>query len=364
MPREDLRKIGARDRHAAHKIAEIRQRHPRAAILVMFGESHLAPEHLPLRLREQVTGERIVTVLQNVDALYWRAAGESQAQVNWVRVADDVLCVFNSTPLEKYENYRLHLSRWGRTEEEGPDPTPTIYNLIDSLLRFLEINRYSTHNGTQPKFLVDLMPEVYGRNSEARLSRLLLRKGLTAEGLENLLRTVESRGCVYLPGANAFYVRDFQMAYAAEEAARFLHYACRGALGRDKESPGSSKDRFYAQIVEYALGYLGSCMLYPARVEPEGDKNGEFPGAGLERYVEQSSHLATADCKGLAQRVGYSLGKAAYESYLSGNLNRTVLRQLFLRHLEQPGDARDICLILAGDAQVERKKARAAGAGA
>ena len=33
MPREDLRQIGARDRHAVHKIAEVRQRHPEAVIL-------------------------------------------------------------------------------------------------------------------------------------------------------------------------------------------------------------------------------------------------------------------------------------------------------------------------------------------
>src|ERR1700730_4615390 len=39
MPRESLRKIGARDRHAAAKIAEIRERHPGAAIFVLFGES-------------------------------------------------------------------------------------------------------------------------------------------------------------------------------------------------------------------------------------------------------------------------------------------------------------------------------------
>ena len=56
MPREDLRKIGARDRHAAHKIAEIRQRHPRAVILVMFGESHLAPSHLPLAFARTAAG--------------------------------------------------------------------------------------------------------------------------------------------------------------------------------------------------------------------------------------------------------------------------------------------------------------------
>ena len=148
MPREDLRKIGARDRHAVHKMAEIRQRHPNAVIMVLFGESHLAPGHLPRVLHERLPEERVLTVLQNVDALYWRAAGERHERVEAVRVSDDVVCVFNSTPLEKYENYRLHLSRWGRTDEEGPDLAPTVYNLIDSLVRFLDINRYSSHNGT------------------------------------------------------------------------------------------------------------------------------------------------------------------------------------------------------------------------
>ena len=46
-PRQDLRKIKARDQHAADKIAEIHQRHSNAVILVLFGESHLAPGHLP-----------------------------------------------------------------------------------------------------------------------------------------------------------------------------------------------------------------------------------------------------------------------------------------------------------------------------
>src|SRR5713226_757061 len=86
MPREDLRKIGVRDRHAAHKIGEIRQAHPNAAILVFFGESHLAPGHLPRVLDEQMPSERKVTVLQNVDALYWQAAGEKRDHVEAVRV--------------------------------------------------------------------------------------------------------------------------------------------------------------------------------------------------------------------------------------------------------------------------------------
>ena len=58
----------------------------------------------------------MLTVLQNVDALYWRAAGEASDHVEAVEVGDNVLCVFNATPLEKYENYRLCLDRWARRD--------------------------------------------------------------------------------------------------------------------------------------------------------------------------------------------------------------------------------------------------------
>src|ERR1700677_1833109 len=193
MPRENLRKIGARDRHAAAKIAEIRERHPDAVIFVLFGESHLAPEHLPRVLQKQLPGSRILTVLQNIDALYWRAAGEPAGKVEAVRVNDDVLCVFNATPLEKYESYRLFLDQWSRCDT-GPDFAPTIYNLIDSLASFLEINRYSPHNGTQPKFLVDLLPEVHGGPSDATLRRLLSRKVIGDQKLASMLKNVEERG--------------------------------------------------------------------------------------------------------------------------------------------------------------------------
>ena len=227
MPREDLRKIGARDRHAAAKIAEIRQRHPDAVIFVLFGESHLAPGHLPREVHQLLPGAKILTVLQNIDALYWRAAGERADKVEAVRVNDDVLCVFNATPLEKYESYRLFLDQWSRCDD-GPDFAPTIYNLIDSLARFLEINRYSPHNGTQPKFLVDMLPEVYGGSSDAMLRRLLSRKGIGEAEREAMLASVEERGSAYLPQVNAFYVREFQMMHAAEDATRFLHQACQG----------------------------------------------------------------------------------------------------------------------------------------
>jgi Haem-binding uptake, Tiki superfamily, ChaN len=334
MPREDLRKIGARDRHAVHKIAEIRQRHPGAVIMVLFGESHLAPGHLPAELKQKLPQEKVLTVLQNVDALYWRAAGERQERVEAVRVGGDVVCVFNATPLEKYESYRLHLSRWGRSEEEGPDLAPTIYNLIDSLLRFLDINRYASHNGTQPKFLVDLLPEVYCRASDARLRRMLSRHDATEEETDAMVNHVEQRGCVYLPQVNAFYVREFKMMYAAEEVTRFLHHACQGlpACGKGNTGPAGNSGRFYARTIEYALGYFGSRALYPARPSAdEGDSEWPREAPESEQKKMESS----------AQLLGYMLGDALYDAYLKGRVPRSMLRRLFLTHLDEPGKAKE-----------------------
>ena len=352
MPREDLRKISARDRHAVHKIAEIRQRHPNAVILVLFGESHLAPGHLPRLLRESMPAERTVTVLQNVDDLYWQAAGERQERVEAVRVSEDVISVFNSTPLEKYENYRLHLSRWGRTEEEGPDLTPTIYNLIDSLLRFLNIRLYASQNGTQPKFLVDLLPEVFCGVSEARLRRLLTLETSVPEEQESLLRKIEELGSAYLPRTNAFYVREFQMAHAAEEASRFLHNACRRlpALNLANKSVELA-DRFYGRVLEHTLAYLGSRVLYPARsAEPLSELSRSALDEAMRAAVRDAS-----DFEEKTRQCGYAIGSGLYDKYLAGAITRNQLRHLFLTQLDAPGRARKLCLELIRNRRAARK---------
>ena len=389
MPREDLRKIGARDRHAADKIAALRRQHPDALIVVLFGESHLAPQHLPALLQQRLPAEPMLIVLQNVDALYWHAAGEARDHVEAVEVRNEVrnggrenvLCVFNATPLEKYENYRLCLDRWGRSDHDrsAPDFGPTLYNLIDGMVRFLGINQYSPHNTTQPRLLVDLMPEVHSRSSDALLRRLLSRKGFTAERRRSLLRQVRERGSVYLTPINAVYVRQFRMTSAAEDATRFLHQACRGlpnfANGKVTEtrvSPGARPldrdDAFYATVVEHALAFFGSRILYPTRPALRDADLAELFDVTREDLELQAS-LPFADavdaldfltqhraedlrcsqapaCNGrkyeyIAEQLGYLTGNDLYDAYLEGRLTTAALRKLFLTHIELPGAARE-----------------------
>jgi uncharacterized iron-regulated protein len=381
MPREDLRKIGARDRHAAAKVAEIRRRHPEALVLVLFGESHLAPDHLPVEVRTVLPEDRILTVLQNVDELYFHAAGEKLDHVEAVRLNQDVYCVFNATPLEKYENYRLYLNRCVRDDSAPPDLGPTVYNLIDGLVRFLGINFYSQHNTTQPRLLVDLMPEVYSRNSDAYLRRLLSRKGFSPLQRRSMLRSVRERGSVYLAPLNAFYIRKFEMISATEDAARFLHHACRGVPDRingKAPEPRASNDAFFTATLENALACFGSRILYPARPAFRDAELNDLSDLTREDLEQQSSlpysdvsealgfiawhrqsargarlRAASADwtralsftgrkLEYVAETLGILVGNDLYDAYIDGRIGSAALRRLFLAHIEQPGAASQV----------------------
>jgi hypothetical protein len=328
-------------------------------------------------LYERLRTDRVLTILQNVDALYWKAAGESCDRVEAVQVMDDVVCVFHTTPLEKYESYRLCLDRWSREGLGNPDLGPTIYNLIGGLVRFLGMNAYSPHNTTQPKFLVDSLPEVYCRTTDSILRKLLARKGLDEQLKKCLARRFEKQGCVYLPNVNAFYVSEFNMVHAAEEAARFLHHACRGlplpANGR-KPAQGESADLFYTRTLENALAYFGCRVLYPARpavreadfyalYDQTREDVEQQTNFGFAEFIEMLDFLALHRGyelkpnryieippqieEGLrysgekfdyaTTQLGYMLGSDLYDTYLEGAVTRRFLKSVFLAHLDEPG---------------------------
>jgi hypothetical protein len=290
MPRDDLRRIGSRDRHAAAKIFEVREKHPNAALVVLFGESHLAPQHLPRLLKESAPDARILTVLQNVDALYWQAVEE---QATAVSIGDDAVCVFNSSPLEKYESYRLCFERWNGADDDSPDFAPAVYNLIFSLARSLGFSLDSPRNGTQPKFLADSLPEVVSV------------KEVVSVADENVRNALEEHGCVYVPATNTFFICEFQMAQAAEEASRFLRYACRGTKQLDPDS----------RQIEDALAHFGSRLLCPQM--------------------------------GLKSGAGSEAGEALYQAYIAGHASKAALRRIFLTGLDTSDQPHILALMKA-----------------
>src|SRR5262245_11418066 len=269
MPRHDLRTISIRDRHAAVKLAEIRERHPHAPVVVLFGESHLAPSHLPRFLREARRSDRILTILQNVDCLYWQAAGERRVRLEAVQVSSEVMCAFSATPLEKYQSYSHWIERWQQERASPVDLSSTFYNLIEALAQSLNINPYSHENGVQPRFLIDTLPEIRVRPDTEALRKLMPRHGITGMELVNLIAGLEPAKSCYVERLNTIFATGFELAQAAAQCARFLHLACSGRLGEDQarsaKSPGGVESIFYSGVLDEALKDFGARVLHPAR---------------------------------------------------------------------------------------------------
>jgi hypothetical protein len=381
-PRGNMRKIAARDRHAAEQIAQIRRAHPGARVLTLFGEAHLAPNHLPHWLRLLRPQDRILTVLQNLDELYWKAAGELSDSVHGVQVADNVLCVFNATPLEKYENYRIYIGKW-RTAPSQPDLAPTFYNLVDTFLRSMGLEQYSPATGSHPSALIEDYPEVYLRAGEKDFDKLLASRKIPVAERRPVLNKLRQQGCAYSPKHNLLLIQRFQLANAAEEAVRFVQYECRGAACANGPWAGSShKDQFYFDVIDRAFITFGARVLlphYPVRRQADfralyrqrpADEPTAFTArehremaeflllhkeeeaqarlrAELPRVIATGIASSGTRREFLVNNLGAMLGVEMHEAYLAGALSKNYLRSLFFRKIHLPGVARKTYFELA-----------------
>jgi len=383
-PRNNLRRIQARDRHAALKIDEIRQRHPEAVVVALIGECHLAPNHLPLLVRNLRPQDRVITLLQNVDSLYWRAAGELDQPIQAVRVSRDVVCAFNSTPLEKYESYRLVIERWRQEGSGSPDLAPAVYHMISGLLHLLNIDEYSPSTGSQAGLLVDRLPEVRTRVSDAQVRSSLSRKWASEQEVRGALSRLEQNGACYLPRINTILVNSFALPGVAEEASRFLHHACGRFDWQHDPVAGDTEDRFYRRVFQEALAYFGSRALYPSR-EPVRELDlyalysEPMPASDAGSFCSHADYMQMVDflvlhkdyeanCRYYHQRpellvdgvnwtgerfefvtrwLGRLLGSELYETYVSGRITRRLVRSLFLRNFRKQGTARTAYFVTA-----------------
>jgi len=380
-PRGNMRKIAARDRHAAAQIAQIRRAHPGAQVLTLFGEAHLAPNHLPKWLRELRPRDRVLTVLQNLDDLYWRAAGELNDNVHGVQISDDVLCIFNSTPLEKYESYRIYIAKW-RTEPSQPDLAPTFYNLVDTFMRSMGLEQYSPATGSHSSALIEDYPEVYLRSGQKEFAQLLARKEIPMAERRPVLDKLRQQGCVYSPRHNLLLVQRFQLAQAAEEAVRFVQFECRGTACANGPWAGSShQDQFYFDVIDRAFITFGTRMLlphFPVRrrddfralnhqtIEEQAvfspreyramveflvlhkEEEGQARlRAELPRVIATGIASSGKKREFLVRNLGAMLGAEMHEAYLAGTINKSYLRALFFRKIHLPGVARKVYFELA-----------------
>lgn len=139
--------LRSRDEFSAKQILALRQRHPQAQILVIYGEMHLARGHLPKIVNrnfraKKVMANKTIIVHQNQDHLYFFVERLGQvAHIDVIRSKVGEFCVLNVPPWVKWQCYLDHLHQEvdGQGVEKEVDLTETVAQYIQFLSKELGV---------------------------------------------------------------------------------------------------------------------------------------------------------------------------------------------------------------------------------
>jgi hypothetical protein len=353
-PRYDMRRIGRRDQGTALRISRIIESNPTQTLVVLFGESHLASTHLPGRVRSILQAKNIlrreILILQNVDQLYWTVQEEGREGVEAVKIKNDQYCVFNATPIEKYESFRQYLHRCIDEDASGTW-TDFVHTLIDVMIEFVDPKRNYE--------IADQLPKVYAGIPPARLPQFLARQAIPWTQVKMALDAMCESGTFYVPALNSIFIDRLHVGAATEESTRFIHQACRGDLL--KSADRAAPDQFFVMVIERALGYFCSKLLDSSRDGIEALSKRVLEQIGYNEQLTRAvasllnparrpagQHFETlraaigaASRSGktmhmLGQLLGYTLGQSLYEAFLQSRISRKEIQALFRDPLDQP----------------------------
>ncbi len=99
--------LEGREHFAAKILNNELEKDSAASVLVLFGEMHITPNKLPLKLKEKTIGTINQTIIyQNLDEVYWNSILEKDKIDDFqiIRFTDDEFCMISSPPWMKYES--------------------------------------------------------------------------------------------------------------------------------------------------------------------------------------------------------------------------------------------------------------------
>jgi hypothetical protein len=354
--------LDLRDAYAAERIARAVRENPGALVLVLVGQLHVAPPHLPAqvkrRLGEAGAGRKHLAVYQNCERIWFlleRQALEHDAEAVEIRKGE--LCLINTPPVVAQASY-LDWLDGDADRVEAAAAERHFKELAEVIASFL---------GLQAGEAIEDV-DVYTAGDLSFLERLRERRDFTARELGVIRRQILARESYFIPRANIAYLANLSLNHAAEEAAHFLRHAFAG--GSDDER--GLVDGFYARTLEEAYAFFGSKVINPRRKCPhEDDLRALAADAGTPRFehrvaefvlghkeMERGSGpsgsarriygLADADLfNAVTHTLGYILGDKLYYALVRGRIRKAEVRDLFLDPLDEAGAAFHTYLYLA-----------------
>jgi hypothetical protein len=363
--------VFSRAEFAAWKIAEAAREHPRHKVLVLMGEAHLAPGHLPDALRRALgrleVEARVLTVHQNLDPLYFALMARGlENEIDVVRLAEDRFVMPASSPIAAQHSFLAAIT--GEDYAHVPDRgvlRRDFLRTVRDLGRILGI----PVRGLMDDVLIcgpgDLEPFAERGRDFDDATWLFMASQIGAG---------ES---VCLPGKGVVYLANLSPTHVAEEAAHCLKARLAGG-----PVPLDVNDFLYSRAIHEAIGYFGAKLFNPKRkppmralvreavrqaFDPESEDlspevvfaaqvaawHRQRQGRASFRRDAFDLHLRAMGLPGglgdlradvmrpIYHFLGYDLGERLYVAFRSGRMTTAQVRRLFLTDLETPGTAFD-----------------------
>ncbi len=243
-----------RDLMAGQYIADIIAKYPKHQILVLIGDLHLAPAHLPAEVSRVLKQKKIqknsLTIYQNSDSVYWKLAKLGMVEkVDVVKVRDDAFCLMHTPPIVCQQSY-LNWLEHEEGEIDYADARHNFLELVDRIAHYLRIplgpkkDEIEVYTCGDLSFLKDLEKDPHFSKQE----------------VTQIKRQILASESYFIPKKPLVYLANLSLNHAAEEASHYLKYLCTG-----EEHPRDRIDAFYANILHEALGFFGSKLVNPKR---------------------------------------------------------------------------------------------------
>ncbi len=342
------RSLELRDEGAAKPIARALKADDRPLVLVLMGQFHVAPMHLPRQV-DLLLGDlerRSLVVYQNAEGIYWSLARKGDVEgTRAVEISDDELCLVNTSPVVSQRSFLDYVeAEAGDAPLEETGIALTFRHLARDIGRFtgLKVGRAAAD-------VLVMSPSEFNV-----IERLQRRARFTPKELKHLERHVLSLESAWIPRAKAVWLASMSLNHAAEEAAHFVRHLCVGdAMDRER----SRADAFWARCLEEALGFFGSRLVNPKRRCTSLDEwTWQFQhGLAEPRRVAAFTLAISAALRddagaaqdmvpqgrdelfnGVSHALGYLLGAALAEAFARQAVSRADVRALFRDPFTQP----------------------------
>ncbi len=339
-----------RDKYAARRIAQAWRAHPNNVIMVLAGELHIAPNHLPKQVCEALpadTDVRPLIIYQNCEKIYEALQTKGwEHDVVAVRVRPRQYCLINTPPIVCQQSFL----NWVYVDEDGAQidaPEQTFKEYARHIAKFFNLPLQDQLDEVEIATCHDL----------SFLQRLSRRRDFSRHDLSLIRKQILASESYYIPRAKLVYLGNVSVNHASEEATHFLRHVC-----ADMQDPQLLIDAFYARCIEEALGFLGSKVINHKRkcARPayfywlRKSRSASADERQLARLVWMHVRMERGEqvrgmpalyrCDAtmfnmLTHVIGYLLGEKLYYALVQGLLAKKVIHDMFFDTLEEEGTA-------------------------